>query len=508
MKLQKLPVGIQTFKDIREENYLYIDKTGIAYDLIDNYRYVFLSRPRRFGKSLFMDTIHNIFEGNKEYFKGLAIESKWDWDIKYPVISLIMNDKFLMLNELEVDVSNQLIIQAIKYKIELKKEKPCFMLSRLLRDLHQKFERKVALLIDDADKPFRNKLLDTNVKDINDFLLGLYIVTKESDKDIKFSMMTGIYPIKGDYFSGFNNFTDISLDKRYGDICGFTQKELEDNLSQHLELNIHNSKLKQWYNGYNFLKSDMYNPFDILKFIKYDFVYDNYWFESGTPTFLIKLIKQNNYFLPNLSELVVDKKLLSSFDIENLDLEVILYQAGYLTIKKVEIDEDEDILYTLEVPNQEVKVSLNKYIIANLFKNNTLKAKSLSKALRKNSLEEFKDSLVSIFASIPYNNYTKNDIQNYEGFYASIVYVYLQSLGLDIIGEDVTNKGRIDLTIIMDDVIYILEFKVGNSDALKQIKERNYHQKYLDKNKDIYLIGINFDEKEKNISKFEWEKIC
>ena len=154
-----------------------------------------------------------------------------------------------------------------------------------------------------------------------------------------------------------------------------------------------------------------------------------------------------------------------------------------------------------------MKISLNKYIITYLFKNDTSKAKALSKALRNNDLEEFKNSLISLFASIPYNNYTKNDIANYEGFYASVIYVYLQSLGLDIVGEDVTNKGRIDLTIIMEDSIYIIEFKVGSKDALAQIKEKNYAKKYLDKNKDIYLMGINFDEKEKNISKFEWEII-
>jgi len=506
--LKKLPVGIQTFKDIIEENRLYIDKTEIAYELIDNYKYVFLSRPRRFGKSLFMDTLHNIFEGNKEYFKDLAIESKWNWDIKYPVIKIAFG-KVRSSEDLKQTIHKILNSNQERLEVICNKEYDyanCF--GDLIQKASQKYNQKVVILIDEYDKPILDNIENQEVAVENrEILSRFYTEIKNADEFIKFAMLTGVSKFsKASIFSGLNMIEDISLTPKFGDICGYTQDDIETSFLPYLKEQDF-EKIKKWYNGYNFLKSNVYNPFDILKFIKNDFVYDNYWFESGTPTFLIKLIKQKNYFLPNLSNLVVDKKILSSFDIENLDLEVILFQAGYLTIKKVEIDEDEDILYTLEIPNKEVKISLNKYIITYLFKNDTSKAKLLSKALRNNDLEEFKNSLISLFASIPYNNYTKNDIANYEGFYASVIYVYLQSLGLDIVGEDVTNKGRIDLTIIMEDSIYIIEFKVGSKDALAQIKEKNYAKKYLDKNKDIYLMGINFDEKEKNISKFEWEII-
>ncbi|MEO1953680.1 MAG: PD-(D/E)XK nuclease domain-containing protein, partial [Campylobacterales bacterium] len=247
----------------------------------------------------------------------------------------------------------------------------------------------------------------------------------------------------------------------------------------------------------------------ILQFIANDKVYKNYWFTSGTPTYLIKLIENNNYFLPKLSNLTVGDELLDSFDIENIKLEVILYQAGYLTIDKVEIDEDLELIeYKLKLPNREVKVSFYTFIIENLLKQNNTNQdkKNIIRALKSINLEDFKTSLESIFASIPYNNYTNNNIQNYEGFYASVVYVYLQSLGLDIIGEDVTNKGRIDLTVKINNLIYILEFKVGKEDALQQIKDKNYAQKYINEDKEIYLVGINFDEDEKNIAKFEWVK--
>jgi hypothetical protein len=224
----------------------------------------------------------------------------------------------------------------------------------------------------------------------------------------------------------------------------------------------------------------------------------------------MKLIKKSNYFLPNLSNLVVGEQLLSSFDIENLDLEVILYQSGYLTIDRVETTLFESLEYHLKIPNMEVKQSLNDVIIKEIYNNhqNLIEKKTnIYKSLLENNMDNLKISLQSIFATIPYNNFTKNNIANYEGFYASVLYVYLQSLGLNIIGEDVTNKGRIDLTIKMDNAIFILEFKVDGKkgEALEQIKDKNYALKYQNQNKDIYLIGISFDKKERNISGFEWQ---
>ncbi len=508
--LQKLPVGIQTFKDIRKEDYLYIDKTALAYEVINNYRYVFLSRPRRFGKSLFMDTIHNIFEGNKEYFKDLAIENKWDWDIKYPVIKIAFG-KVRSSSDLKKVIISTLQENQQRLNIAYDTEDDyaiCF--KELIRKVSQKYNQKVVILIDEYDKPILDNVDTVDVAMENrEILSRFYTEIKNADEFIKFAMLTGVSKFsKASVFSGLNMIEDISLTPKYGDICGYTQNDIETTFAPYL-IDQDLDKIKRWYNGYNFLGSDMYNPFDILKFIKYDFVYDNYWFETGTPTFLIKLIKQNNYFLPNLSNIVVNKKLLNSFDIENLDLEVILYQAGYLTIQSMSTNIFEEIEYKLKIPNQEVKQSLNNHIIKEIFKDNkTIQNKTnIYKALLAKDMKSLENSLVSLFASIPYNNYTKNDIQNYEGFYASIIYVYLQSLGLEIIGEDVTNKGRIDLTLVLEDTIYILEFKVDGTSAISQIKEKNYAQKYLNENKDIYLLGIEFDSVEKNITKLGWEKV-
>jgi len=298
---------------------------------------------------------------------------------------------------------------------------------------------------------------------------------------------------------------DISLDKEFGNVCGYTHEDVKEKFREYLD-GIDLEKVKQWYNGYYFLKDRLYNPFDILLFLR-NGLFRNYWFESGTPTFLLKLIKENRYFLPKLSNLVVGEEIINSFDIENINLEVILYQAGYLTIDKIIINEDDEIEYLLKLPNKEVKISLNRYIIDFLFKGEATIVKSIRKALKEADLNEFRNILSSIFSSIPYNNLTY--IKNYEGFYASVVYVYLQALGIEIIGEDVTNKGRIDLTCFIGDKIYIIEFKVGKEDdPLKQIKERKYYEKYEKyKNKSIYLVGISFDSKNKNIDNFKWEKL-
>ncbi len=508
--IEKLPIGIQTFSKIREDKYIYIDKTKEALDLIQNYQYAFLSRPRRFGKSLFLDTLRNIFEGKKEFFEGLYIYDKWDWEKRYPVIYLRMNFEFLMLNDYENKVIQELNTNAKLLGVEIKNDgSASIIFSQLIFEVYKKYNKRVVILIDDWDYPIR-EYEHKELKELHYFLVSLYIVTKDSDEFIEFAFATGVHPIKADMLIGFNNFTDISINKKYGNICGFTDSEIK-------QFKIQNStlKIKQWYNGYYFLKDRVYNPFDILQFIQNDFKFSNYWFATGTPTFLIKLIEKNSYFLPKLSNLKVGKELLDSFDIDNIKLEVILYQSGYLTIDEA-IQSRRGMEYKLKFPNEEVKISFFDYVIDFLTNQQSQRLTyqdNLYDALVDANLEAFKETLISLFASIPYNNYTNNKIYEYEGFYASVIYSYLQSLGLEIVGEDVTNLGRIDLTIFIEDKIYIMEFKVVESEktssALQQIKEKNYHQKYTknQKPKTIYLLGIEFSKEDKNICSFEWERV-
>ncbi|MCX8083490.1 MAG: ATP-binding protein [Calditerrivibrio sp.] len=509
--MKKLPIGIQTFTDIRSDNYVYVDKTPLAYDLINNYRYVFLSRPRRFGKSLFLDTLRNIFEGNKELFINLYIYDKWDWGKKYPVIHIAIKGELtttdLLREELLANLRNNQrmlgIVCETQHNITI-----CF--EELIMLTYEKFKQKVVILVDEYDKPILDNINNPSLAvEMRNILRGFYSVIKNSDRYIRFAFLTGVSKFtKTSIFSDLNMLTDISLDGRYGNICGYTQKDLEESFSEYL-VDADLEKIKEWYNGYNFLADNLYNPFDILQFFASGGVFDNYWFETGTPSFLIKLLEQNRYFLPNLSNIKIDKKILNSFDIERLDFEVILFQSGYLTIDKMEITPLDTIEYTLKIPNKEVRQSLNDYILDKLFysKNLINQKVDLFKTLLNNDLNGFKAHLSSVFSSIGYNNYINNYLSNYEGFYASIVYVYLQSLGFEIIGEDVTNVGRIDLTLKMPNVIYIIEFKVDTKDALTQLKEKRYYEKYLNLNKPIYLVGIEFDSKIKNIARLEWEEI-
>ncbi len=505
--MKMLPVGIQTFRTIIEDDYLYIDKTEIARSLIEKYRYVFLSRPRRFGKSLFLDTLKNIFEGNRELFRGLLIEERWNWEVKYPVINInfgggicsqeILRKKlFYILN----DNQERLDITCVE------KEDPSQCFAELIKKASQKYHQKVVILIDEYDKP----ILD-NIENIPEALLirnGLrefYTNIKDNDRYLRFAFLTGVSKFaKVSIFSGLNNLEDISLNPDYGNICGYTQLDLDTTFAPYLE-GVDMEKVKRWYNGYNFLGDSVYNPFDILLFIKNNHRFKNYWFDTGTPKFLIDLIKKNSYYIPRFNGLVAEESLLNSFDIENLNLETILFQSGYLTIKRLIEDEMEE-MYELGFPNMEVQTSFCKYILQSMTTGSeqvTIRRELLA-LLRSGDVASLEPVIKRLFASIAYNNYTNNDIARYEGFYASVLYAYFSSIMVGIIAEDASNMGRVDLTLQVDGRTFLFEFKVTDGEPLEQIKTMKYYEKYAGER---YLIGIVFDPKARNVSKFEWEKV-
>ncbi len=507
--MKKLPIGIQTFEKIREGNYIYIDKTPLALDLIQNYEYAFLSRPRRFGKSLFVDTLHNIFEAKKELFKGLAIYDKYDWSQKYPVIKIDWAGDFKTLEQTKKTALDILKINQKRLQIECDfDDEPASCLRKLIINAYEKYNKRVVVLIDEYDKPILDNL-DNPQRAIEnrDFLRSFYVMLKANDAYIHFAFLTGISKFsKANIFSGLNNIEDISLTPKYATICGYTHKNLENEFKEHLA-GANLEQVKQWYNGYNFLGESVYNPFDILKFIKSGFLFRNYWWESGNPSFLITLLKQKPYNIAELENIVVGDEILNSFEVENLRLEVLLFQSGYLTIDKF-IQTPLGIKYKLKVPNLEVQISLNTlfltYFTNKSFDNERL---FLYEALMEADLEKFKEIFESLFASIPYNNYVKNTIGEYKGYYASVFYAYLAASGVKIVAEDVTSSGRIDLTIFIGNKIYIIEFKVDEENALAQLKEKNYAKKYLNEDKEIYLVGISFDSKQKNIKEFEWKRV-
>ena len=362
--MKKLPTGIQTFRTIIEDDYLYIDKTEIARKLIDNYQYVCLSRPRRFGKSLFLDTLKDIFEGKRELFRGLLIEEQWNWEVKYPVIKICFSGGISSQETLRNNIFY--ILEDNQERLDIvcdEKEDPNQCFAELIEKACEKYHRRVVILIDEYDKP----ILD-NIKNIpealliRDGMLDFYAQIKDNDRYLRFAFLTGVskFP-KASIFSGLNNLEDISLNPDFGHICGYTQLDLDTTFAPYLE-GVDMEQVKRWYNGYNFLGDSVYNSSDILLFIKNHYVFANYWFEAGTPSFLIELIKKNSYVIPDLLNIIVDKSLLNSFDLENLNLETILFQTGYLTIKRV-IPSGMGVRYELGFPNKEVQISFNEYIL-------------------------------------------------------------------------------------------------------------------------------------------------
>jgi len=513
--MKKLPIGIQTFEKIRNNNYLYVDKSKIALDLIENEGYYFLSRPRRFGKSLFLSTLKAIFEAKKELFKDLYIYDKYDWSRKYPVIYISFAEGTCRTKEKITEKIEQ-IFEYNQKKLNIKCEKNhsldrCF--KELIVKAYEKYNQKVVILVDEYDKPILDSIEDIEVaKVMREELKNLYSVIKGADEYIKFAFLTGVSKFsKVSIFSGLNNIQDITLNPNYATICGYTGSDLETTFKEHLK-GANLEEVKRWYNGYNFLGESVYNPFDILLFISNSFMFRSYWFETGTPTFLIKLIEKQRYFLPKLADIEVDESILDSFDIENIKLETLLFQSGYLTLESYSQEMFGSLAFKLKIPNFEVTYALNTAIAQNLTKESSIKYQStIYKALYEEDLNSFKNIFETLFASIPYNNYTNNKIYEYEGFYASVVYCYLASLGIEIVAEDVTNRNQIDLTIKLNKKVFILEFKVVDSkndlnSALKQIKDKNYAQKYLNEEK-VYLIGIEFYKKEKNISNFKWKQV-
>ncbi len=516
--MKNLPIGIQTFAKIRDkkENYIYIDKTDLALNLINSSGYYFLSRPRRFGKSLFLDTLKDIFEGKKELFDGLYIYDKWDWDITYPVIKISFGAGVTeSVNDLDqtilysIDENQERLGLECQYKESVKN---CFL--DLIKKAYEKYNQKVVILIDEYDKPILDNITDRELsKEIRDRLKNIYSVIKDSDQYVKFAFLTGVSKFsKVNLFSGLNNLEDISLNPNYATICGYTHKDVKESFAERLD-DVDLDELKKWYNGYNFLGEGVYNPFDILLFFSRNKIYSNYWFETGNPSFLIEILKQKNYFLPNLEDIAISESDLGSFDVDDIKIETLLFQTGYLTIKEVETIFNQRI-YKLTYPNLEVRTALNENIFKYLLTDSSLPKMPILTAILNKDMDKFKREIYQLFASLPYNSYVKNDIQNYEGYYANVMYAYLAGLGIQFIAEDVSSLGRIDLTIATPDMsqVYVIEFKVvdnksQNAKALEQIKEKRYYEKYQEKADELIIIGIEFSKEDKNISKFEWEKI-
>ncbi|MCL4512980.1 MAG: ATP-binding protein, partial [Candidatus Eremiobacteraeota bacterium] len=511
--MRKLPIGIQNFKELRTENYYYVDKTPFVKQLVEGGKYYFLSRPRRFGKSLFLNTLKQAFSGNKPLFEGLYLEKNWDWNIKYPVIHISFGSGvFRTLDDLKINLKDLLLSNASTYNLQLKHDSINLAFKHLIQDLHRTHHQKVVVLIDEYDKPILDNLTHPEIaREIREELKNLYSVIKDSDEYLKFAFLTGVSKFsKVSIFSGLNNLKDITLDSRYASLCGYTEKELVETFQDRLQ-GVNLEEVRNWYNGYSWLGEKVYNPFDILLYLDTK-IFQPYWFETGTPTFLIQLIQEKKYYLPNLENLKASELLLGSFEIERIPIETLLFQTGYLTITGTLEFEDQRI-FQLTYPNKEVKISLMNTFLEDLLQNSTEKENAkleLYEILNQNQMARLKIIFHRFFASIPYEWYTKNNLSSYEGFYASIVYAYFTAAGLKCVVEDSTSKGKLDMAVFYKNRCYLFEFKVVELEpegkALEQIKRKKYEEKYRGRYEEIYLIGVEFSAKERNVLLFEWEK--
>ena len=516
-RIAQLPIGLQTFAEVREGGLAYVDKTPYALKLVASGKVYFLARPRRFGKSLFLDTLRNLFEGQRELFTGLHAEANWVWENKYPVIRLDMSGVSESVGVFKSMINDDLrdIAESLGVKLSVIAE-PGTLLKQLIKKAHAQHGRKVVLLIDEYDKPMIDNIKKPKLaEDMRDQLHGFYSIIKAADEHLHFVMLTGVSKFaKVSIFSGLNNLKDISLDPQYGSICGYTEDDLNEVFGEHLR-GVDRKQLRLWYNGYNFLgEHSVYNPHDILSFIDRSqsfgrFKFENYWFESGTPTFIIELLTRNKVLAQHLEPQSIRKNKLDSSPLENLEFTTALFQSGYLTIDKVDDSDPFMERYQLVCPNHSVRTALQLNLFEYYTGNSDASHQSaMYHALRDAKLDAIESELQRLFASIAADNYRKNDIAHFEGYYASVVYSFFVGMGLNVIAEDASSHGRVDISIQLGANTYIIEFKVvkrksKTNSALQQIIQRGYAGKYSGS---VYQIGIEFSETRRNVVGFAWQK--
>ena len=513
----KLPIGIQNLREIREGGHYYVDKSGMAVDLIEAGKTYFLSRPRRFGKSLLVDTFKELFEGHRALFAGLAAETRWDWSKRHPVIRISFGNGVLHgRRELERRIRSHLRDNRAALDLprpdDIDPEDTSDDFTGLIRQAHRQHGAGVVVLVDEYDKPILDNLDDPAVaREMRDGLRNFFAVLKGADAHLKFVFLTGVSRFsKVSLFSGLNNLADITLDARWSALCGYTDHDLDTVFAPEL-LGLDRDAIRRWYNGYNWGGTRVYNPFDaLLLFDRREF--HPYWFETGTPTFLVQLLSARRFFTPDLARLHSSMTLLSSFDVDHIATEALLFQTGYLTIHDVRQPVLGKWMYTLGYPNREVESSLNEALLPAYGVPGEAAAiaqEPMVEALRRGEPGALQPLLHALFASIPSDWYRKNPLASFEGHYASVFYSHLAALGLDLRVEDATSHGRIDLTLSFAGQIFLFEFKVvddqPDGSALAQIHARGYADKYRGQGQTLHLIGIEFSRAARNVVGFEVE---
>ena len=502
---------MQTFRELREQNCYYVDKTAYVERMLREGKHYFLSRPRRFGKSLFLDTLKELFEGSEELFAGLHIHARHDWSERHPVVRLSFGGgSFTEPANVNTSALAQLEAEAERAGMDARYATAPERFAHLLRTLHTHSGRRVAVLVDEYDKPILDALEQPEVARANrDYLRGLYGVIKDNDAHVRFTFLTGISKFsKVNLFSQLNNLTDITLDPVYSSICGYTEDDLETVFAPELG-GLDRAQVREWYNGYGWRGAEkVYNPYDVLLLLRRR-EFEAHWFETGTPAFLVDKLFERRVSTVSVGDMVGTAELLSEFDVNRIGTEALLFQTGYLTITGEERLGGK-ALYRLGYPNREVRQSLNEHLLRHLVHDSerqTANSIRLSRLLAAADLAGLQELFHAFFASIPYQWYTGNHIADYEGFYASVFYSYFAALGYDIAVEESTSHGRLDMAVRAAGHVFLFEFKVAEmappGSALAQLKERRYADKYRAAGNPIHLIGVEFSRNTRNITAFE-----
>ena len=507
--MNKYPIGLQDFAKLREGDFLYVDKTEEIFKLIQYGSYYFLSRPRRFGKSLLLSTLKYLFQREDELFEGLWIEGKFQEDA-YPVIHLSFSTLGYKDMGLLKALHQAIKLEAERFDVELKREG----LGPRFRELIQKVSsksRKIVLLIDEYDKPLVDYIEDIEQAEQNRSVLkSFFSVLKDSDPYLRFFLITGVSKFsRVSLFSDLNHLEDLTLAPAAGSLTGYTQEELEHYFAKELSqmatdagmsTNAFLAKVKTWYNGYTWdLNTRLYNPFSILNFIKQR-RFQNFWWETGTPTFLIKQLKKGFHF--DLEDLETGSTIFESYTLENLEWRSLLFQTGYLTIE----DYDEEYrIYTLGYPNMEVKDSMFQHLLGAFRQTTTTETSPLygqiKRSLDKYDLPRLIELIDILFSTIPHQIF----LQKYEAFFHAVLHLTFQGLGLLTKSEVNRSKGRLDTVVYAKEYIYVMEFKLNDSAdaALNQIKEKEYGHALLAQGKQVIALGVGFSSEGKCVS--DWK---
>ncbi len=515
-----LPIGYQAFTNLRNEGCYYVDKTPLIREMIQQGRFYFLSRPRRFGKSLLVSTLKELFEGNEPLFRGLDIHPHWDWSVQYPVVRLTLDGKVSTPESVEKNVVNQL--GGIESKFGLTSLPPLTeaadRLRNLLDHLHQATGQQVVVLVDEYDKPVLDVLEDDEKARANrDCLREIYSIIKSSEDHIRFVFVTGITMFsKTSFSSGLNNLDDISLYPPLASICGYTDHDLDTVFAPELE-GLDRDKIRTWYNGYNWLGTEkLYNPHDILHLFKKR-EFRAHWFKSGVPGYLYRVLEKKQVSPMQLDNRVVDADFVTNFELGKFSHEALLLQSGYLTIAKKE-QKGARILYYLDYPNFEVQSSFNAGLAEHLTergKEVVATGEDLIQALGENQFSVFMERIRDLLSEFPHTWYDTANLGDYESWYASLLYMCFRTTEADLKVEDVTKHGRSDMVLLHENQVFILELKMvenesgtekGLDSAIAQVREKGYAVKYRSRKEPIHLIGMVFGKKERDLLDIRVEK--